>query len=153
MMNRLRWPWAQICQRARAKPSEPRKAMIPGTRGRFSLDHSDGGLCRRDLSSSGVDVSCNRRPPPWLSQREGKFLVRRAQLTRATPYAVTGCDEYHSLARMTSSPKDVVAAVPTSGTPEASSALPAAAQARAGDGQGAAQPETERAPGRRVSAR
>jgi len=57
---------------------------------------------------------------------------------------------------MTPSPKDVVAAVPKSGTPEASSALPAAAQARAGDGQGAApaaQPETERAPGRRVSAR
>jgi len=57
---------------------------------------------------------------------------------------------------MTPSPKDVVAAVPRSGTPEASSALPAAAQARAGDGQGAApaaQPETERAPGRRVSAR
>jgi len=57
---------------------------------------------------------------------------------------------------MTPSPKDVVAAVPKSGTPEASSALPAAAQARAGDGQGAApaaQPETGRAPGRRVSAR
>ena len=57
---------------------------------------------------------------------------------------------------MTPSPKDVVAAVPRSGTPEASSALPAAAEARAGDGQGAApaaQPETERAPGRRVSAR
>ena len=57
---------------------------------------------------------------------------------------------------MTPSPKDVVAAVPRSGTPEASSALPAAAQARAGDGQGAApaaQPETERAPARRVSAR
>ena len=56
---------------------------------------------------------------------------------------------------MTPSPKDVVAAVPRSGTPEASSALPAA-QARTGDGQGAApaaQPETERAPGRRVSAR
>ena len=57
---------------------------------------------------------------------------------------------------MTPSPKDVVAAVPRSGTPEASSALPAAAEARAGDGQGAApaaQPETESAPGRRVSAR
>src|ERR1700749_2496597 len=57
---------------------------------------------------------------------------------------------------MTPSPKDVVPAVPRSGTPGASSALPAAAQARAGDGQGAApaaQPETERAPGRRVSAR
>src|SRR5690349_19918467 len=57
---------------------------------------------------------------------------------------------------MTPSPKDVVAAVPRSGTPEASSALPAAAEARAGDGEGAApaaQPETGRAPGRRVSAR
>src|SRR5689334_13412777 len=47
---------------------------------------------------------------------------------------------------MTPSPKDVVAAVPRSGTPEASSALPAAAQ-----------PETrlepERAPGRRLTAR
>ncbi len=53
-------------------------------------------------------------------------------------------------------PEDVVAAVPKSGTPEASSGLPVAAQAGAGDGQGArpaAQPETERAPGRRVSAR
>src|SRR5436189_3711697 len=91
MMNRLRCPLAQICQRARAKPSQPRKAMIPGTSGRFNLDHSDRGLCRRDLSSSDVDVSCNRKPPPWLSQREGgNFLVRRAQLTRATPYAVSG---------------------------------------------------------------
>ena len=52
MMNRLRWPLAQICQRARAKPSQPRKAMTPGTSGRFNLDHSDDGLCRRDLSSS-----------------------------------------------------------------------------------------------------
>src|SRR5690242_10296370 len=84
MMNRLRCPWAQICQRAKAKPSQPRKAMIPGTSGRFNLDHSDGGLGRTDLSSSGVDVSCTRRPPPGLSQREGKFLARRAQLTRAT---------------------------------------------------------------------
>jgi hypothetical protein len=47
---------------------------------------------------------------------------------------------------MTPSPKDVVAAVPRSGTPEASSALPAAAQPET-------QPETGRAPGRRVSAR
>src|SRR5438105_4462594 len=147
MMNRLRCPLAQICQRASAKPSQPRKAMIPGTSGRFNLDHSDGGLCRRDLSSSDVDVSCNRKPPPGLSQREGKFLVRRAQLTRATPYAVTGCDEYHSLARMTSSPKDVVAAVPKSGTPETSSALPAAPAG--GDARSAA----ERVPDRRVSAR
>jgi hypothetical protein len=57
---------------------------------------------------------------------------------------------------MTPSPKDVVAAVPRSGTPEASSALPAAAQAGAEDGQDAqpaAQPETEQAPGRRVPAR
>ena len=49
-----------------------------------------------------------------------------------------------------------MAAVPKSGTPEASSALPVAAQAEAGDEQGArpaAQPETGRAPGRRVSAR
>src|ERR1700730_14762908 len=147
MMNRLRCPLAQICQRARAKPSQPRKAMIPGTSGRFNLDHSDGGLCRRDLSSSDVDVSCNRKPPPWLSQREGKFLVGRAQLTRATPYAVTGCDEYHSLARMTSSPKDVVAAVPKSGTPETSSALPAAPAG------GEARSAVERAPDRGVSAR
>ena len=53
-------------------------------------------------------------------------------------------------------PEDVVAAVPKSGTPEASSGLSVAAQAGAGDGQGArpaTQPETERAPGRRVSAR
>jgi hypothetical protein len=67
MMNRLRWPLAQICQRARANPSQPRNAMIPGTRGRFNVDHDAGGLGRRDLSSSDVDVSCNREPPPWLS--------------------------------------------------------------------------------------
>jgi hypothetical protein len=47
---------------------------------------------------------------------------------------------------MTPSPKDVVAAVPRSRTPEASSALPAAAQPET-------QLETGRAPGRRVSAR
>src|SRR5689334_9526341 len=47
---------------------------------------------------------------------------------------------------MTPSPKDVVAAVPRSGTPEASSALPAAAQPET-------RLETGRAPGRRVSAR
>ncbi len=75
-------------------------------------------------------------------------MVRRAQLTRATPYAVTGCDEYHSLARMAPSPKDVVAAVPKSGTPETSSALPAAASA-GGDARSAA----ERAPARGVSPR
>jgi hypothetical protein len=71
--------------------------MIPGTSGRFSFDHDAGGPGRRDLSSSDVDVSCNRKPPPWLSQREGiregNFLIRRAQLTRASPYAVTGCNE------------------------------------------------------------
>ena len=48
---------------------------------------------------------------------------------------------------MTSSPKDVVAAVPKSGTPETSSALPAAPAG--GDARSAA----ERAPDRRVSAR
>ncbi len=79
-------------------------------------------------------------------------MVRRAQLTRATPYAVTGCDEYHSLARMTPSPKDVVAAVPKSGTPETSPALPAATPAGAGDGQGA-MTAAEGAPDRRASAR
>ena len=46
-----------------------------------------------------------------------------------------------------------MAAVPKSGTPEASSALPVAAQAGAVAGCPARQPETERAPGRRVSAR
>jgi hypothetical protein len=66
-MNKLRCPLAQICQRARAKPSQPKKATTPGTSGRFNLDHSDGGLGRRDLSSSDVDVSCNREPPPGLS--------------------------------------------------------------------------------------
>jgi hypothetical protein len=50
----------------------------------------------------------------------------------------------------------VVAAVPKSGTPETSSALPVAAAAGAGDGHGArpgAQPDTERAPDRRPAAR
>src|ERR1700749_2853949 len=86
---------------------------------------------------------------------KGKILVRRAQLTRATPYAVSGCDGYHSLARMTPSPKDVVAAVPRSGTPEASSALPAARpppQPATAEPE-TAEPETGRASGRRVSAR
>ncbi len=55
-------------------------------------------------------------------------------------------------------PEDVVAAVPKSGTPEASSGLPVAAQAGDDDARPAAQPETarpetERAPGRRVSSR
>src|SRR5437763_10748459 len=166
--------------------------MIPGTSGRFNRDHSDGGLCRTDLSSSGVDVSCNRRPPPGLSQREGKFLARRAQLTRATvavqqisvwPHcrisaqsqvAPTACHSFTFMKlqlRIESAaifiaiccgmlrriaftreddtePEDMVAAVPKSGTPDASSALPVAAQA-----EDDAQRETERAPGRRLSAR
>jgi hypothetical protein len=53
-------------------------------------------------------------------------------------------------------PEDMVAAVPKSGTPEASSGVPVAAQPGAGDGpdaRPAARPEAERAPGRRVSAR
>src|ERR1700683_1209867 len=74
MTKRLRWPLAQICQRARAKPSQPRKAMTPGTSGRLSFDPSAGVRCRRDLSSSDVEVSCNREPPRWLSQREGQIL-------------------------------------------------------------------------------
>src|SRR5690349_21702847 len=53
---------------------------------------------------------------------------------------------------MTPSPKDVVAAVPRSGTPEASSALPAAAQPETAQPE-TAQPETGRAAGRRVCAR
>jgi len=65
---------------------------------------------------------------------------------------VTGCNEYHPLARMTSSPKDLVAAVPRSGTPERASASPPAAPAR-DDARAAAQPETGRAPARRASAR
>ncbi len=75
-------------------------------------------------------------------------MARRAQLTRVTPYAVTGCDEYDSLARMTPSPKDVVAAVPKSGTPERSSAPPSTAAA-GGDARAAA----PRAPARQASAR
>src|SRR5580704_5204871 len=99
MMKRLRWPLAQICQRARANPSQPKNAIAPGTIGRLSLRHGDDVGCPRDLSSSDVEVSCNREPPPWLSQREGKFLIRRAQLTRATPYAVTGRNEQHPTQR------------------------------------------------------
>jgi hypothetical protein len=75
-------------------------------------------------------------------------LARRAQLTRVTPYAVTGCDEYDSLARMTPSLKDMVAAVPKSGTPEKSSAPPSTAPA-GGDARAAA----PRAPGRQASGR
>src|SRR6202451_2983447 len=74
MMNRLRWPLAQICQRARAKPSQPMNAMTPGAIGRLSFCHGDDVGCPRDLSSSDVEVSCNREPPPWLSQREGQIL-------------------------------------------------------------------------------
>jgi hypothetical protein len=61
---------------------------------------------------------------------------------------VTGCYEYDSLATITPSPKDVVAAVPRSGTPERSSALPAAAPA-GGDGE----PPPSRGPAGRASAR
>ncbi len=62
---------------------------------------------------------------------------------------MTGCNEYDSLARMTPSPKDVVAAVPKSGTPEKSSALPAAAPA----GGDAGPPESRgRASARRLLA-
>jgi hypothetical protein len=52
---------------------------------------------------------------------------------------------------MTPSPKDVVAAVPKSGTPEKASAPPPTAPAD--DAPAVAQPETGRAPGRRASAR
>src|ERR1700722_1388416 len=48
--------------------------MTPGTSGRFNFGPIDGARRRRDLSSSDVDVSCNREPPPWLSQREGQIL-------------------------------------------------------------------------------
>jgi hypothetical protein len=75
-------------------------------------------------------------------------LARRAQLTRVTLYAVTGRDEYDSIARMTPSPKDVVATVPKSGMPEKSSAPPPTAPA-GGDARAAARS----APGRRASAR
>src|SRR6266566_3888942 len=152
MMNRLRCPWAQICQRARAKPSQPRKAMIPGTSGRFNLDHSDGGLCRRDLSSSDVDVSCNRKPPPWLSQREGEILGQARAAYQSDPLR---CDRLRRIPftrENDTEPKDVVAAVPKSGTPETSSALPVAAGAEAG-ARPDAQPDTERAPDRRPAAR
>ena len=59
--------------------------MIPGTSGRFNLDQSDRGLCRRDLSSSDVDVSCNRKLPPWLSQREGEFLGQARAAYQSDP--------------------------------------------------------------------
>ncbi len=84
-------------------------------------------------------------------------MARRAQLTRVTPYAVTGCDEYDSREDLLLSLKDVVAAVPKSGTPEKSSAppptAPAGGDARADDDRaddGAAAP---RAPARRAAAR
>ena len=61
---------------------------------------------------------------------------------------MTGSNEYDSLATMTPSPKDVVAAVPRSGTPEKSSALPSAAPAG-----GDAEPAESRGPARRAPAR
>src|SRR5579862_3264530 len=94
MMNRLICPLAQISSRARTKASQPAKAITPGTSGRSSLVHRDGTAGRTDLSSSEVDVSCKREPPPACIGVKGKFLARRAQPTRARPYAVTGCNEY-----------------------------------------------------------
>src|ERR1700688_2968078 len=102
MMNRLRWPLSQIRQRAMAKRSQPRKAMTPGTSGRFNLAHSDDVCCPRDLSSSDVEVSCNREPPPWLSQREGQIL---GQAGAAYQSDLIRCDR---LQRITPRPKDVV---------------------------------------------
>ena len=61
---------------------------------------------------------------------------------------MTGCNEYDSLATMTPSPKDVGAAVPRSGTPEKSSALPAS-----GPAGGDAGPAAPRRPAGRASAR
>ena len=79
---------------------------------------------------------------------KGTFLARRAQLTRATPYAVTGCSEYDSLSKTSPSSKDVVATVPKSGTPEKSSAPPHPATAGAD-----VRPATPRAPAGRVPVR
>ena len=61
---------------------------------------------------------------------------------------MTGYNEYDSLATMTPSPKDVGAAVPRSGTPEKSSALPAS-----GPAGGDAEPAGSRRPDGRASAR
>src|SRR5262249_54586187 len=132
MMNRLRCPLAQICQRARAKPSQPRKAMTPGTSGWFSLDHSDAGPRRRALCSSDVDVSCTRKPPPWLSQREGRYFGQARAAYQSHPLR---CDRLRRIpfAREDDTePEGRVAAVPKSGMPEKTSAPPPTAPAEDG---------------------
>src|SRR6516164_3943005 len=94
MMNRLRFPLAQICQRARAKPSQPRKASTPGTSGRLILDHGDSSSWIRELSSSNDEVSCKHQPPPLLSAGRTNSWARLEQFTNRTPYAVAGFNEY-----------------------------------------------------------
>src|SRR5579859_8291088 len=84
-MNRARCPLAQICQRARTKPSQPPNAMMAGTTGRFSPRPGDGVRCRRELSSSDVEVSCNREPPPWLSGGTANYGQARVAGSKAMP--------------------------------------------------------------------
>ena len=65
-------------------PTDLANAITAGTIGRFSP--GDGARCRRDLSPSDVEVSCNREPPPWLSVGKRKFWpgARAAYTSDAT---------------------------------------------------------------------
>ena len=73
--------------------------MIPGTRGRFNLDHERWRAGPERLVLFRRRRELQPRASTMAYRREGKFLARRAQLTRATPYAVTGCNEYEPARR------------------------------------------------------
>src|SRR5580700_5733418 len=99
MMNRLICPLAQISRRARTKPSQPTKAIAAGTAGRSILAHSDGTAGRTDLSSSEVDVSCKREPPPGMSRCEGQIL---GQARAAYQSEALRCDRLQRIPGQTS---------------------------------------------------
>src|SRR5579862_6356593 len=90
-MNLLRFPSAQICQRARTNPSQATKAITPATIGRSSLGHADDVRCRTDSSSSDVEVSCKASASTVAVRREALWQswTRRprpdAEPTRAMP--------------------------------------------------------------------
>src|SRR5271169_5674099 len=83
-MNRLRCPLAQICQRARTKPSQPTNAITADTTGRFSPRHGDGVRCRTELSSSDVEVSCKASTIAVVAGRAKIWPGRAAYQSDAT---------------------------------------------------------------------
>jgi len=136
MMNRLRCPWARSpAAQGKTQPAESdappyHRPVQPGPeRGRLGVETYPLPT-RRELPTASLH--------PWLSQREGNSWSG-ARAYQATPYAVTGCDEYHSLARMTPSPKDVWLPCRKADAGDVL-ALPAPPRPGAGNGQGAMTP-------------